>query len=519
MNNKWLIALSVILPTFIEIVDTTIVTVSLDHIRGTFSAGVDEVTWTLTSYLVSNAIIIPMTGWLSRLIGRKNYLILSITVFTVSSFLCGIAWSLGSLIFFRVVQGIGGGGLQPLSQAILLESFPQKQHGTAMAVFGIGILFGPIIGPLLGGWISDNWAWQWIFFINIPIGIISIIMNLIFIKDPPYVQKTKMKIDYWGLILLTVGLGTLQLVIEKGQREDWFSSSFILWFFIIAVVSLILFVIVELFSEHPVVNLRIFRDPSFSAGTVVMFFAFFNLMSSIVMLPLYLQTLMGYTATLAGMVIGLGGIVTVFVMPIVGPLVSKTDPRYPLAFGIVVSALAAYSIAHLTLYSDFQAILMTRMLLGVGMGSLMIPLMTISMSHIKKEEMGNAAGINNLLRNVGGSMGIAFASTMLVSRSQVRQFQLVEHLSPFDINYQMASHKLSQALVYKGYIGDYISQRASDGIIYAQVLRQAAMLSFNDVAYVTFIIMLCILPLVFILKKGGTNSTNRKSEQQNLDIH
>lgn len=403
--NKWLIAFSVILPTFIEIVDTTIVMVSLDHIRGTFSAGVDEVTWILTSYLVSNAIVIPMTGWLSRLLGRKVYLILSIAVFTASSFLCGIAWSLESLIFFRILQGVGGGGLQPLSQAILLESFPKKQHGMAMAVFGIGILFGPIIGPLLGGWISDNWSWQWIFFINIPIGIFSIFMNMIVIKDPLYVQKTKMSIDYFGLILLIVGLGSLQLVIEKGQPEDWFSSYFILSFSIVAVVSLVLFVIVEFFSKQPVVNLRIFRDPSFSAGTVVMFFSFFNLMASIVMLPMYLQTLMGYTATLAGMVIGLGGIVTVFVMPVTGALIQKSDPRYPLAFGIFIGAIAVYSISRLNLYSDFQSVLITRMLLGIGMGFLMIPLMTISMSHIKKEEIGNAAGINNLVRNIGGQHG------------------------------------------------------------------------------------------------------------------
>ncbi|MEO5359682.1 MAG: DHA2 family efflux MFS transporter permease subunit [Nitrospirota bacterium] len=507
--NKWLIAFSVILPTFIEIVDTTIVMVSLDHIRGTFSAGVDEVTWILTSYLVSNAIVIPMTGWLSRLLGRKNYLMLSIAVFTASSFLCGIAWSLESLIFFRILQGIGGGGLQPLSQAILLESFPKKQHGMAMAVFGIGILFGPIIGPLLGGWISDNWSWQWIFFINIPIGIFSIFMNMIVIKDPPYVQKTKMRIDYFGLALLIIGLGALQLVIEKGQREDWFSSYFILSFFVVAVVSLVLFVIVEFFSEQPVVNLRIFKDPSFSAGTVVMFFSFFNLMSSIVMLPLYLQTLMGYTATLAGMVIGLGGIVTVLVMPVTGALIQKTDPRYPLTFGILMGALAIYTISKLNLYSDFQSVLITRMLLGVGMGFLMIPLMTISMSHIKKEEIGNAAGINNLVRNVGGSMGIAFATTMLVSRSQVRQVQLVEHLNPFDLNYQIASQKLSQAIVSKGYIGDYLSTRAAEGLMYAQLLKQSAMLSFNDVAFVSFIIMLCILPLVLILRKGGRGADSK----------
>ena len=248
--NKWIVALTVMLPTLIEIIDTSVVNVSLDHIRGSLSAGIDESTWTITSYLVSNAIIIPMTGWLSRLLGRKRYLIYSISLFTLSSFLCGAAWNLQSLVFFRILQGIGGGALQPISQSILLETFPRRQHGMAMALFGVGIMFGPIVGPVLGGWITDNWSWHWIFFINIPIGVISILMVLFFIVDPPYMQRMKMKIDYWGLTFLAVGLGCLQIVLDKGQREDWFASGFITWFTLISGVSLLLFLIVELFFEH-----------------------------------------------------------------------------------------------------------------------------------------------------------------------------------------------------------------------------------------------------------------------------
>lgn len=278
--SKWIIALTVMLPTLIEIVDTSVVNVALDHIRGSLSAGIDESTWTITSYLVSNAIIIPMTGWLSRYFGRKRYLIFSITLFTISSFLCGVSWSLQSLVVFRILQGIGGGALQPISQSILLETFPKKQHGMAMAIFGVGIMFGPIVGPLLGGWITDNWSWHWIFFINIPIGVVSILMVLVFIKDPPYMKRMKTKVDYWGLALLAVGLGALQVVLDKGQADDWFSSGFITWLTVISVVSLILFIINELFVEHPIVNLKTFRNVSFSTGNIVMFFAFFNLFGS-----------------------------------------------------------------------------------------------------------------------------------------------------------------------------------------------------------------------------------------------
>ncbi|MBF0539645.1 MAG: DHA2 family efflux MFS transporter permease subunit, partial [Nitrospirae bacterium] len=268
--EKWLIALSVIVPTFIEVVDTTVVNVSLDHIRGSLSAGMDEVTWTLTSYLVSNAIIIPITGWLSKLFGRKRYLIFSVALFTLSSFMCGVAWNLPSLIFFRVIQGLGGGALQPLSHSILFETFPPRLHGLAMSVFGLGVVFAPIIGPVLGGWISDNWSWRWIFYINVPIGIISILLISVFIKDPSYMKKTKMKIDYIGLALLVIGLGCLQIVLDKGQQEDWFSSDFIVLLSLISVFSLILFVIVENFMKHPVVDLGVFKDVTFSTGCIVM---------------------------------------------------------------------------------------------------------------------------------------------------------------------------------------------------------------------------------------------------------
>jgi DHA2 family multidrug resistance protein len=499
--NKWIVAITVMLPTLIEIVDTSVVNVALDHIRGSLSAGIDESTWTITSYLVSNAIIIPMTGWLSRLIGRKRYLILSIAFFTLSSLLCGLAWNLHSLVFFRVLQGIGGGALQPLSQSILLETFPRKQHGMAMAIFGIGIMFGPIIGPLLGGWITDNWSWHWIFFINIPIGIISILMVIFFITDPPYMKRMKMKIDYWGLAFLAIGLGSLQIVLDKGQMEDWFSSGSIMWLSAVAMLSLILFVIVEFFAEHPIVNLKAFKVLSFSSGNAIMFFAFFNLFGSIILLPIYLQTLMGYTAMLAGLVLGPGGIATLIAMPIAGRLVTKMNPKILLAFGMIVSAYSTYLMSQFSLLADFNTVIWPRVVLGIGMGFLFIPLTTLTMSGIRKEDMGNATAIYNLLRNLGGSFGVAFVTTMLARRAQFHQNHLVEHLTPFDGNYQIGTAYASKFLEYKGFESG-LSDYGGLGMVYGKLIKEASMLSFNDAFYLLCVLMLVILPLVLLMRRG-----------------
>ncbi|MFA5847312.1 MAG: DHA2 family efflux MFS transporter permease subunit [Thermodesulfovibrionales bacterium] len=499
--NKWIIALTVMLPTLIEIIDTSVVNVSLDHIRGSLSAGIDESTWTITSYLVSNAIIIPMTGWLSRLFGRKRYLIFSISLFTVSSLLCGLSWNLQSLVFFRILQGMGGGALQPISQSVLLETFPPKQHGMAMAIFGVGIMFGPIVGPLLGGWITDNWSWHWIFFINIPIGFVSILMVLFFIVDPPYMKKMKMKIDYWGLAFLAIGLGCLQIVLDKGQTEDWFSSGFITWMALISVSSLVLFIIIEFFAEHPIVNLKTFKNLSFTTGNLVMFFAFFNLFGSIVLLPIYLQTLMGYNATLAGMVLGPGGIATLIAMPLAGKLITKVNPKALLAFGLIVSAYSTHLMSQFNLLADFNTIIWPRIVLGVGMGFLFIPLTTMTMSSVRKEDMANASGIYNLLRNLGGSFGVAFVTTMIARRAQFHQVRLVEHLTPFDSSYQTATANASHLLQSKGMTAA-ASQQGGLSAIYGQFLRQASMLSFNDVFYLLSIFLILTLPLVFLMKKS-----------------
>ena len=496
-TSRGLIAFTVMLPTLIEIIDTSIVNVSLNHIRGSLSAGIDESTWTITAYLVSNAIIIPMAGWLSRLIGRKNYLIASITLFTVSSFMCGSAWSLQSLIFFRIVQGIGGGGLVPISQSILLESFPREKHGTAMAIFGMGAMLGPILGPLLGGWITDNWSWRWIFYINIPIGILSIIMNIIVIQDPPYMKRVKMKVDYWGLAFLAVGLGSLQFILDKGENEDWFASNLIVTFAVISAVSLVLLVINEYYSKQPIVNLRLFKDRTFTSGSIVMFFVFLNLFGSIVLLPIYLQSIMGYTSYYAGLVLGPGGLATMFAMPFAGKLVSKVNPKRILAVGISICALSTYLMSQFNLTTDFWTFVWPRAALGLGMGMTFIPLTTMTLSHIPREHMTEATSMYNLLRNLGGSVGIAVTTTLLSRRAQFHQTRLVEHLSPFDPVYSMYRDKLGAYLGAHG-----LPPSGADGMLYRELVRQSTTLAFTDTFLTICVLILCVLPLVFIMQRA-----------------
>jgi MFS transporter, DHA2 family, multidrug resistance protein len=499
--SRGLVALTVMLPTLIEIIDTSVVNVSLNHIRGSLSAGIDESTWTITAYLVSNAIIIPMAGWLSRLIGRKNYLIASIALFTFSSFMCGSAWSLQSLVFFRIIQGIGGGGLVPLSQSILLETFPREKHGTAMAIFGMGAMLGPIVGPVLGGWITDNWSWRWIFYINIPIGILSIIMNIIVIQDPPYMKRVKMKIDYWGLAFLAFGLGSLQFILDKGENEDWFASNLIVTFAIISAVSLVLLVINEYYSEHPIVNLRLFKDRTFTSGATVMFFVFLNLFGSIVLLPIFLQSMMGYTSFYAGLVLGPGGLATMLAMPFAGKLIGKVNPKRLLTVGIAICALSTYMMSQFNLTTDFWTFVWPRTILGIGMGLTFIPLTTMTLSHISREHMTEASSLYNLLRNLGGSVGIAFTTTILSRRAQFHQTRLVEHLSPFDPAYSIYRDKIGAFLGSQG-----LPATGADNLMYGELVRQSTTLAFNDAFLTICALILCVLPLVFLMKRAEASS-------------
>ncbi len=492
--NKWVIALSVMLPTIMEIVDTTIVNVSLPHIRGSLSVGLDESTWILTSYLVSNAIIIPITGWLGNTFGRKRYLMFSIFAFTVMSFLCGYADSFYMLVAFRFLQGIAGGGLQPISQAILLESFPKEQRGLAMAVFGMGVVVGPVLGPVFGGWITDNWGWRWIFYINIPVGILSFIMINMFVFDPDYISNSKKtKIDYVGLSLLTVGVGALQILLDNAQRKDWFASHFITTLAILSAISLTLFVINELKVKNPVVNLRIFRHPSFSIGNMIMFFGFFGFFGTIVLLPLYLQNLMGYTAFLAGLVLGPGALTTFLFMPLSGKLLERGfDARRLLFVGLAMNAVAVYIMAHFNLSADFWYVIMPRGLQGIAVAFFFVPLAAATFANVENEEVGNASGIFNFIKNIGGSFGTSIVMTILTRREQFHQSRLVENLTP-------SNDAFNSARVFLSHTFSSASQQF--GIIYKELLKQSSMLAFNDAFYFCAVIFILLMPTVLIMRK------------------
>ncbi len=505
--NKWLITLAVMVPTLIEILDTSIANVALGHIQGSLSAGQDEVTWVLTSYLVSNAIVIPISGFLSKVFGRRNYLLLSVVVFTVASMLCGLATSLGMLVTFRIVQGIGGGGLQPMSQAILLEAYPPRERGLAMAIFAMGAVLGPILGPLLGGYITDNYSWRWIFNINVPVGVLAIGLIWLYIKDPDYLERRKKgdSVDYVGLALLSVGLGCLQIVLDKGQQDDWFNDDFILALSVIAAVCLTAFLVWELRIKEPIVDLRVFADRSFAMGNVVMFFGFFAFFGAIVLLPLYLQNLMGYTAFLSGVVLGPGGLIMLVILPVVGKLTQKIDARFILCVGLLVSAYSLFNMAGFSLGIDLGTAITARNIQAVGIAFFFVPLSYLTMAYIPKQGMNNASAVFNLLRNLGGSFGVAFVTTLLARRAQFHQARLVENLTPYDLTYQTTYAQIKSYLEAK-FLGVHDAAQMASAAMYKLLLQQANAMAFCDVFHAQGLMFLGLAVLMWIMKKPPMGS-------------
>src|ERR1700676_3645100 len=410
--NPWIIAVAVMLSTFMEVLDTTVVNVSLPHIAGSLSATVDEATWTLTSYLVSNAIILPLTGWLSNFFGRKRMLMMSVTGFTIASFLCGLAPSLPFLIVCRVIQGACGGGLQAISQAILLESFPAEDRGKAMGFWGLGIVVAPLLGPVLGGWLTDSYSWRWVFYINVPIGIASIVMTRVFVFDPHYIRRLSSRIDYWGIGMLALGIGGLQIVLDKGQEKDWFSTPWITATAIIAAISLVVFAFHELNIADPVVHLRVFKDRNYSTGVFLMSMLGVGLYGTTVLIPLILQTLLGYPALRAGFAMAPRGLGSFIALPVAGIIMAKFDPRKMLTVGMIVCGLTLFQISRLSLSAGYWDFFWPQLFMGLSLGLIFVPLTTISMAPIRKENMGNATSLFNLVRNLGGSIGISAVSTM-----------------------------------------------------------------------------------------------------------
>ena len=504
--NPWVIALTVMLATFMEVLDTSVANVALPHIAGDLSASVDESTWVLTSYLVSNAIVLPLTGWFSTLFGRKRFYMSCVALFAVSSFLCGAAPSLGWLVFFRVLQGAGGGALQPISQAILVESFPREKQGMAMAIYGMGVVVAPIIGPTLGGWITDNYSWHWIFFINIPIGVLSLTMTSFLIFDPPYlIRKTLrdgLKIDYLGLGLLAVGVGFLQIVLDKGQEEDWFGSAWITELSIISLLALVALVVWELRKKEPIIDLRLLKDRNFLLATFTMFMLGFVLYGSTVLLPIMLQTLMGYTAMLSGLVLSPGGLFTLMALPLVGRLSTKIEARWLVCIGLAITGFALFRMSDFNLDIDFWTALKAWTFSRLGMAFLFVPINVMAFYFIPKEKMNNATGIINLARNIGGSVGIANVTTLLARRAQYHQSVLVSHMTPYDMPYRNAVQGASQFLMQRG---SSVTQAMSQAqaLMYGNLLRQSTMLAFVDTFWLLGLTFIGMIPLMFFMKKAA----------------
>ena len=498
--NPWLIAVSVMFATFMEVLDTTVVNVSLPHIAGSLSSTIDEATWVLTSYLVANAIILPMTGWLASMFGRKRLLMLSVVGFTAASFLCGLAPTLGTLIFFRILQGATGGALQPLSQAVLLEAFAPQDRGKAMGVWALGIVVAPILGPVLGGWLTDNYTWRWVFYVNIPVGIASIVMTKLYIFDPPYLRTESRTVDYWGIGMLAVGIGALQIVLDKGQEADWFSSPAILILAIVSAVTIVALIIHELTTDNPVVDLRIFKERSYAVGVFLMTVVGFVLYGSMVLLPIMLQTVLGYPPMQAGIAMAPRGIGSFFMMPLTGLMTGRFDARKLLTCGLLVAGSTLLWLSHLNLQAGYWDIFWPQLLQGVGMSLLFVPLTTVAMDPIPRERMGNATSLFNLMRNIGGSVGIAATGTMLARNSQRTTSMLGAHVSAYDPVSRSVFMQMRGAFMAAGADPATASSR-STAALFGMVQRQATMVSFVGIFQLLGIVFLTLIPLVLLMRR------------------
>jgi MFS transporter, DHA2 family, multidrug resistance protein len=505
-RNPWAIALVVTMATFMEVLDTSIANVSLPHIAGNLSVSQDESTWVLTSYLVSNAIILPVSGWIATKMGRKRFYMTCVSIFTVASLLCGLAPSLGWLVFFRVLQGVGGGGLAPSEQAILADTFPPARRGMAMAVYGMAVVLAPAIGPTLGGFITDNFSWRWVFFINIPVGIMSLVLSNRMVTDPPHLELARKRskgVDWVGLGLVALGLGCMEVVLDKGQEDDWFNSSFITGFTIVAATALVAFVLWELNHEQPIVDLKMFRMKSFAVANMLMLMLGLALFGSTVLLPEYLQVLMGYTAEQSGMALSPGGVLIILMLPVVGRLVSRADTRWMVAFGFaVLSASLFYMALTINTQMDFATAVELRMFQSVGMAFLFVPIQTISYSGVPVEKNNQVSGIMNLSRNLGGDVGIAFVTSLIARRSQMHQARLTAHATAYDSVYQAKLQGIAAAMERAG-ATSIDAAREATGAMYRQVLQQATQLAYLDALFVLGIGAALMVPILAIIKKPG----------------
>ena len=503
--NPWLIAVVVALAAFMEVLDTSIANVALPYMAGNLGASNDQSTWVLTSYLVSNAIILPISGWLAGALGRKRFFMACLSVFTVSSLLCGVAPSLGFLLLFRVLQGAGGGGLQPMAQAILADTFPPQQRGLAFALYGITAIMAPTIGPTLGGWITFSYSWRWIFFINLPVGLATWVLVRRFVEDPPYLSRLKaagVKLDYIGIALLTLGIGALQVLLDKGQEDDWFGSRFITTLVVVAIVCLISLVIWEWFQKAPIIDVRMFKSFNFASSSLMMFTLGILLFSSLVLMPQFLQTLVGYTSELAGLALSAGGLVLLIEMPIMGQMTTKFQARYLIAFGWLALSIAMfYSTKRIDLQISFSAAVWLRIAQVIGLGFLFVPITLVAYIGIPPEKNNSVAGIVNFMRNMGSSVGTSLVTTLIARRSQFHQARLVQNIRLDNSNFLNSAKGLTQHLANSG-LGKHEARIEAYARIYKSLQGQAASLAYVDTFMVLAVGAAIMFCLAFVLKKN-----------------
>ncbi len=500
---KWIIVVAVMLGTILEVLDTSIVNVALPHMRGSFSASVDEITWVVTSYLVANGIMIPMTGWISARFGRKRYFLLSVTGFVAASAACGAARSLSQIVVFRLLQGLSGAAMQPSSQAILMETFPPEEQALAMAWWGIGMTLAPIIGPTLGGWITDNWSWRWNFYINVPIGAVAMLMVWAFVHDPPYLRKTRIqggRVDYPGIVMLALGLGLIQIVLDRGQRADWFSSPWVIYATAGAVLCVILLIYQELTHPQPILDLRIFAKPTFTLATAFVVMMSFTLFSVNLLNPVFLQEFMGYTALQTGLVLAPRAIGIMAAMWLVGQLERmRFNTRYLLFGGIILQWMALWQMATWNLQIGYWQILIPTFMLSTGF-SFIFPVMSVAtLSCVERERMGYAASIYSMTRNTGSAIGVSIVSTMLISGQQIHQSRLAEHFSIFDAwRLGIASPRMPGSPHFLPFPDQLSGQKQGLAMIYSQIQLQSAMLSLNDIYWMLLAIGVIVMPPLLV---------------------
>ncbi|TMQ23895.1 MAG: DHA2 family efflux MFS transporter permease subunit [Candidatus Rokuibacteriota bacterium] len=475
--QKWAITLTVMVVAFMQILDTSVTNVVLPHLQGSLSAGLDEVSWVITSYLAANAVVIPATGWLVGVFGRKRFFLLCTTVFVLSSFLSGIAPDLTTLIIARIFQGLGGGPIIPLSQAILWEIFPFHQRGLAMAVWGVGFILGPILGPTVGGYLADEWSWRWIFYINLPVGIVGFLLASACLFDPPYLRKAG-RIDWWGLGLMVAGFGCLQLVLDRGEREDWFDSSTIVALTVVAVCALLGFLIRELTTSEPILDLAVFTDRNFATGAILIAIVGFGTFSGMLLVAVFTQKLLGYDAWTSGLVLAPGGLGNIFSLFASG-LVTRIDQRMMLAFGCLLNAVAFYMMTSLTLTMDYWALALPRFIQGFAVGFIFVPLSTLALATIRRDKLVNATAAYGMLRNLGGSIGIAVATTLLSQRSQFHQATLTGHLTRWDTETYARLGRWTRHFAAQG-TDAFTAERQAVAMLYNETVAQAQLLAFAD---------------------------------------